>query len=93
MPEIQHHCNKTPFLLVGTQNDLRDEPGSGKAKTKPISQEQGEKLAKDLKAVKYVECSALTQVKKGGKYFRQNYSPISVGVNHRIYSVSINELK
>ncbi|XP_063722503.1 cell division control protein 42 homolog [Symsagittifera roscoffensis] len=61
VPEIQHHCNKTPFLLVGTQNDLRDEPGSGKAKTKPISQEQGEKLAKDLKAVKYVECSALTQ--------------------------------
>jgi len=60
VPEIQHHCNKTPFLLVGTQNDLRDEPG-GKSKSKPITQEQGEKLAKDLKAVKYVECSALTQ--------------------------------
>ncbi|XP_075245069.1 cdc42 homolog [Convolutriloba macropyga] len=61
VPEIQHHCNKTPFLLVGTQNDLRDEPGGGKNKSKPITQEQGEKLAKDLKAVKYVECSALTQ--------------------------------
>jgi cell division control protein 42 len=66
VPEITHHCQKTPFLLVGTQIDLRDEPQTveklAKNKQKPISIEQGEKLAKELKAVKYVECSALTQV-------------------------------
>lgn len=67
MPEITHHCQKTPFLLVGTQIDLRDENTTleklAKNKQKPITMEQGEKLAKELKAVKFVECSALTQVK------------------------------
>lgn len=66
MPEITHHCQKTPFLLVGTQIDLRDDAATleklAKNKQKAISSEQGEKLAKELKAVKYVECSALTQV-------------------------------
>lgn len=65
VPEITHHCQKTPFLLVGTQVDLRDDGTTieklAKNKQKPITVEQGEKLAKELKAVKYVECSALTQ--------------------------------
>lgn len=67
VPEITHHCQKTPFLLVGTQIDLREDVNTmeklAKNKQKPVSLEQGEKLAKELKAVKYVECSALTQVK------------------------------
>ena len=66
VPEISHHCQKTPFLLVGTQIDLRDDAAIieklAKNKQKPLSLEMGEKLAKELRAVKYVECSALTQV-------------------------------
>ena len=66
VPEITHHCQKTPFLLVGTQIDLRDDQSTldrlSKNRQKPISCEMGEKLAKELRAVKYVECSALTQV-------------------------------
>ncbi|CAO2617040.1 Cell division control protein 42 homolog [Lemmus lemmus] len=62
VPEITHHCTKTPFLLVGTQIDLKK---LAKNKQKPITPETAEKLAQDLKAVKYVECSALT--KKGLK--------------------------
>lgn len=65
VPEITHHCQKTPFLLVGTQVDLRDDQSMIERLTKnrqrPISVDQAERMAKELKAVKYVECSALTQ--------------------------------
>ena len=65
VPEITHHCPKTPFLLVGTQIDLRDDAATieklSKVKQKPITVESSEKLARELRAVKYVECSALTQ--------------------------------
>ncbi|KAF3812694.1 hypothetical protein GH733_019057 [Mirounga leonina] len=63
VPEITHHCPKTPFLLVGTQIDLRDDLCTteklAKNKQKPITPETAEKLARDLKAVEYVEYSAL----------------------------------
>ena len=65
VPEITHHCPNTLFLLVGTKVDLRDEQATveelAKNQQKPISFEMGEKMAEELKAVKYVECSALTQ--------------------------------
>ena len=65
VPEITHHCPKTPFLLVGTQIDLRDDSQHieklAKIKQKPCSCDLGERQAKELRAVKYVECSALTQ--------------------------------
>uniref|UniRef100_A0A2I2ZWZ2 Cell division cycle 42 n=1 Tax=Gorilla gorilla gorilla TaxID=9595 RepID=A0A2I2ZWZ2_GORGO len=67
--KIGCHCPKTPLLLVGTQIDLKDDPSTieklAKNKQKPITPETAEKLAHDLKTVKYVECSALT--KKGLK--------------------------
>ena len=56
IPEIAQHCPKTPFLLVGTQADLRDD-----SEQSPISVEEAVELARDLKAARYVECSALTQ--------------------------------
>lgn len=64
-PEVFHHCPGVPCLIVGTQIDLReDETVRAKLqrqKQQPISEEQGRQLAKELGAVKYVECSALTQ--------------------------------
>jgi len=57
-PEISHHNPKTPYILVGTKLDLRDNCDSSGS---PISSEQGEKLCKEIGASKYLECSALSQ--------------------------------
>ena len=54
-------------MIVGTQTDLRDDmqvrEKLAKAKMQPVRKEDGERMAKELGAVKYVECSALTQYK------------------------------
>lgn len=66
-PEVHHHCPGVPCLIVGTQTDLRDDPQVrdklAKQRMQPVKKEDGERMAKDLGAVKYVECSALTQYK------------------------------
>src|SRR5688572_5741526 len=66
-PEVHHHCPGVPCLIVGTQVDLRDDPSVreklSKQKMSPVRKEDGERMAKELGAVKYVECSALTQFK------------------------------
>ena len=65
VPEITHHCPKTPFLLVGLEIELRDDPEIieklAKVKQEPVTVDEGEKLAHELRAVKYIECSYLTQ--------------------------------
>ncbi|KAF7344539.1 Small GTPase Cdc42 [Mycena sanguinolenta] len=65
IPEIRHHCRDVPFLIVGTQIDLRDDLDVLKKlaglKQRFVTTEEGERLAYELGAVKYVECSALTQ--------------------------------
>jgi len=64
-PEVRHHCPATSCIIVGTMVDLRDDGAVleklAKSRQRPISFEQGERLARELGAVKYVECSALTQ--------------------------------
>jgi len=64
-PEVSHHCPNTPIILVGTKVDLRDDPSTreklaGK-KQSPITYEQGLQMVQEIGAVKYMECSALTQ--------------------------------
>lgn len=66
-PEVHHHCPGVPCLIVGTQTDLRDDAQVreklAKQKMQPVRKEDGERMAKELGAIKYVECSALTQYK------------------------------
>ena len=65
MYQVHHHCPGVPCLIVGTQVDLREDPAVqeklSKQKQRPVQPEAGERLARELGAVKYVECSALTQ--------------------------------
>ncbi|XP_071478376.1 ras-related C3 botulinum toxin substrate 1-like [Diadema antillarum] len=64
-PEVRHHCPNTPIILVGTKLDLRDDPDTvNKLKDRnqyPIRYQQGIQMHKEINAVKYLECSALTQ--------------------------------
>jgi len=64
-PEIRHHMPNTTIELVGTKLDLRDEPNTlaklAEKKLAPITYQQGMEMMKEIGAVKYVECSALTQ--------------------------------
>ena len=63
-PELNHHCPGTPILLVGTKEDLRDDPQVishlATRGLSPITYQQGLECARDIGAVKYTECSALT---------------------------------
>ncbi|KAL0202749.1 hypothetical protein M9458_000767 [Cirrhinus mrigala] len=65
-PEVRHHCPDTPVILVGTQLDLRDDKDTieqlKKNKQTPISYHQGQAVAEEIGAVKYLECSASTQM-------------------------------
>uniref|UniRef100_A0A7S0YXK9 Uncharacterized protein n=1 Tax=Hemiselmis tepida TaxID=464990 RepID=A0A7S0YXK9_9CRYP len=63
--ELQHYSPNTPIILVGTKSDLREEPGVieklSEQRMEPVSSEQGRAAAQRIKAVKYLECSAMTQ--------------------------------
>ena len=55
----------TPFLLVGTKMDLRSNAEVltrlSAENAKPVTTLEGARLAEELGAAKYLECSALTQ--------------------------------
>jgi len=63
-PEVRHHCPDKPIILVGTKLDLRDDSKTleklRERKMAPISYSQGVAMAKEIGAVKYIECSALS---------------------------------
>jgi Ras-related C3 botulinum toxin substrate 1 len=64
-PEIQHHAPGVPIILVGTKSDLRNDQSmiqqlqaKGMSIIKP---EEAQGRSEEIGAVKYLECSALTQ--------------------------------
>lgn len=64
-PEVSHHCPNTPIILVGTKSMLREDPeiltDLDAKHLAPISFERGALMAKEIGAIKYMECSSLHQ--------------------------------
>ncbi|ETO06163.1 hypothetical protein RFI_31233 [Reticulomyxa filosa] len=72
VPEIRHHNKTGMILLVGLKSDLRNDPQEvSKLKQRgkePVSTEQIELYKKQVEAIAYVECSALTKENVNLKY-------------------------
>jgi len=64
-PEIQHHAPGVPLILVGTKSDLRNDSSMTQnlaAKgIQMVTADNAQGRASEIGAVKYLECSALTQ--------------------------------
>lgn len=62
-PEVMSNCPGVPYFLVGTKQDLRyDKDTIQKLHEQgldPLEFQKGKTMAKEIKAVKYLECSAL----------------------------------
>lgn len=65
MPEIRQHCPSAPLVLVGTQLDLREDVQVlihlARNQQRPVGTEEGRRLAQQIGAASFAECSALTQ--------------------------------
>merc|ERR1711862_179603 len=63
-PEISHHCPSIPVILVATKIDLINDPATVQRLNERnldfVSKQAGEKLASDIGATAFVECSSLT---------------------------------
>ncbi|XP_024083453.1 cdc42 homolog isoform X3 [Cimex lectularius] len=63
--EVRHFCPRARYILVGTQIDLRENEKTladmTKRRLRPISKNNGERMAKEIGACEYLECSALTK--------------------------------
>lgn len=70
--EITRHCPNSPIVLVGTQSDKRDNSALVKALKaegkKVVSKSEGQRLAAQIRASSYIECSAFTQFNVKGAF-------------------------
>ncbi|XP_053197379.1 ras-related protein ced-10-like [Scomber japonicus] len=65
LPEVKHYCPNVPILLVGTKSDLRDDQEVmeklREQNLTTVDQQQGTTMARQIKAVKYLECASINQ--------------------------------
>ena len=82
-PDINCHSPNTPIILVGTKLDLAvDKEILNLLKEEqvvPITTAEGLRMAKELSAIKYMECSSLTQKGLHGLF----EEAISIGLHNK----------
>lgn len=61
IPELKHYSPGTPLVLVGTKEDLRGTVGQLDDGREEVSYEKGKELRDEIKALAYLECSAITK--------------------------------
>ncbi|UJR33114.1 hypothetical protein I4U23_020571 [Adineta vaga] len=63
IPELNRYAPRIPIVLVGTKLDLRNDPSTleqlAEKNQRPITQSQGEYLARICSAKAYLECSSM----------------------------------
>ena len=64
-PEVKHFCPDVPIILCGNKKDLRNNDETKRelqaVKQKPVTVDEGLKVAEKISAAAYIECSALTK--------------------------------
>ncbi|RIB21135.1 rho family small GTP binding protein cdc42 [Gigaspora rosea] len=83
--EVRHHCPGIPYLIVGTLIELRDDPlVVEKLSRQGITLEQGENLAQELGAIKYVECSVFTSKSVDNVFYEALVAALKFPIRKRI---------
>ncbi len=66
LPEVRHHCPTACVLLVGTKRDLREDLQTLQCLEREgevaVRRADAERLAKEMGAVGYIECSSMRRV-------------------------------
>lgn len=64
-PEVRHFCPNVPIILVGNKKDLRNDENTKRELLKmnqaPLKHDEGKRMAENISAVTYLECSAKTK--------------------------------
>lgn len=64
-PEVRRFCPDVPIVLVGTKWDLRKDPKTirklAKKGQRPVTKDEGRRVAENIAAFGYVECSGKTR--------------------------------
>ncbi|RWS00526.1 Rho1-like protein [Dinothrombium tinctorium] len=91
VPEVHHFCPRTPYILVGNKKDLRSDKQIRQelknSKKSPITEEEGVRMAKEIKACAYVECSALLNENVNKVFEEAARAAVKMKNRHRFYCV------